>query len=243
MGRVYLIYFDQTPATRFHLCGACPAHMALRQEWPCDWSASVLSSTEEMVQRGRTQSNKSKPELLESIVIASFTIVTVLVILPCKYINGSPVPTVIFKGLPFTFQAFVVVEIDDDLLFFMGKLSSLDIGPEIVSHLNLQLYPRLLSLASFRSALHLSTMSWMDTSFQIVNVYALSPEQDQTVGACTLSDVYCNNCGNLLGVKFIEVANDDDGAVRVGYFLLYRISGSGMGRGLLLETTEGKGLS
>ncbi|CAL5390930.1 unnamed protein product [Camellia sinensis] len=46
--------------------------------------------------------------VLESIVIASFTIVTVLVILPCEYINGSPVPTLIFKGLPFTFQAFVV---------------------------------------------------------------------------------------------------------------------------------------
>ncbi|KAI8010361.1 hypothetical protein LOK49_LG06G01002 [Camellia lanceoleosa] len=46
--------------------------------------------------------------VLESIVIASFTIVTALVILPCEYINGSPVPTLIFKGLPFTFQAFVV---------------------------------------------------------------------------------------------------------------------------------------
>ncbi|KAI8013989.1 2-(3-amino-3-carboxypropyl)histidine synthase subunit 2, partial [Camellia lanceoleosa] len=32
MGRVYLIYFDQTPATRFYLCGACLVHMALRQE-------------------------------------------------------------------------------------------------------------------------------------------------------------------------------------------------------------------
>ncbi|CAL5336173.1 unnamed protein product [Camellia sinensis] len=46
--------------------------------------------------------------VLESIVIASFTIVIVLVILPCEYTNGSPVPTLIFKGLPFTFQAFVV---------------------------------------------------------------------------------------------------------------------------------------
>ncbi|CAL5336174.1 unnamed protein product [Camellia sinensis] len=46
--------------------------------------------------------------VLESIMIASFTIVTVLLILPCEYINGSPVPTLIFKGLPFTFQAFVV---------------------------------------------------------------------------------------------------------------------------------------
>ncbi|CAL5393783.1 unnamed protein product [Camellia sinensis] len=46
--------------------------------------------------------------VLESIMIASFTIATILVILPCEYINGSPVPTIIFEGLPFTFQAFVV---------------------------------------------------------------------------------------------------------------------------------------
>ncbi|KAL7173477.1 hypothetical protein ACSBR2_032860 [Camellia fascicularis] len=105
MGRVFLIYFEETPVTRFYLCGSCPAHMALRQE--------------------------------------------------C-------------------------------------------LGPFIDNELDGYVFPN------------------------VVNVHALSPEQDRTVGARTLSDVYCNNCGNLLGVKFIEVANDDDGAVRAGYFLLYR---------------------
>ncbi|KAI7989982.1 putative yippee-like protein Os10g0369500 [Camellia lanceoleosa] len=55
----------------------------------------------------------------------------------------------------------------------------------------------------------------------VVNVHTLSPEQDRRIGDRTLSDVYCNSCGNLLGVKFIEVANDDE-AVRAGYFLLRR---------------------
>ncbi|KAI8013991.1 Protein yippee-like 1 [Camellia lanceoleosa] len=107
MGRVFLIYFDETPVTRFYLCGACPAHMALRQE------------------------------------------------------------LVVFGNQGLSPVIFVLRRRD-------------------------------------------------------VNVYALSPGQDRMVGARTLSDVYCNNCGNLLGVKFIEVANDDDGAVRAGYFLLYR---------------------
>ncbi|KAL7249886.1 hypothetical protein ACSBR1_011963 [Camellia fascicularis] len=59
--------------------------------------------------------------ILESILVASFTIAIVLLILPCEYIDDSPVPTVIFKGLPSTFHAFVVC-----LIFsFTGSLSAL----------------------------------------------------------------------------------------------------------------------
>ncbi|KAL7249895.1 hypothetical protein ACSBR1_011972 [Camellia fascicularis] len=60
-------------------------------------------------------------QFLESILVASFTITTLLLIIPCEFINGSPVPTLIFAGLPSTFQAFVVC-----LVFaFAGSLSAL----------------------------------------------------------------------------------------------------------------------
>ncbi|KAI8007972.1 hypothetical protein LOK49_LG07G02990 [Camellia lanceoleosa] len=59
--------------------------------------------------------------ILESIMVASFTFTTLLLLLPCDYIDGSPVPTIIFKGLPSTFHAFVV-----SLIFaFSGALSAL----------------------------------------------------------------------------------------------------------------------
>ncbi|CAL5336206.1 unnamed protein product [Camellia sinensis] len=45
--------------------------------------------------------------VLESILITSFAIVTVFTILPCEYIDGSPIPTLIFRGRPSTFHAFV----------------------------------------------------------------------------------------------------------------------------------------
>ncbi|KAL7218568.1 hypothetical protein ACSBR2_011768 [Camellia fascicularis] len=90
----------------------------------------------------------------ESIVIASFTIVTVLVILPCEYINGSPVPTLIFKGLPFTFQAFVV-----SLAFafaFAASLSALLIHDHNNSFLTkLTKLCQFISIGSITSALSL----------------------------------------------------------------------------------------
>ncbi|KAL7218548.1 hypothetical protein ACSBR2_011753 [Camellia fascicularis] len=59
--------------------------------------------------------------VLEFILVASFTITTLLLIIPFEYIDGNPVPTVFFKGLPTTFQAFVVC-----LVFsFSGSLSAL----------------------------------------------------------------------------------------------------------------------
>ncbi|CAL5390929.1 unnamed protein product [Camellia sinensis] len=59
--------------------------------------------------------------ILESILVASFTIVIVLLILPCEYIDGNPIPVVIFKGLPSIFHSFVVC-----LVFaFTGALSGL----------------------------------------------------------------------------------------------------------------------
>ncbi|KAL7186127.1 hypothetical protein ACSBR2_027975 [Camellia fascicularis] len=49
-----------------------------------------------------------KATILESILVISFTIATILIIVPCEYINGSPVPTIIFNGLPSTFHCFLV---------------------------------------------------------------------------------------------------------------------------------------
>ncbi|KAL7218535.1 hypothetical protein ACSBR2_011740 [Camellia fascicularis] len=62
-----------------------------------------------------------KTNILESILVASFTITTLLIILPSEFINGSPVPSLIFKGLPSAFHAFVVC-----LVFaFSGAFSAL----------------------------------------------------------------------------------------------------------------------
>ncbi|KAL7249888.1 hypothetical protein ACSBR1_011965 [Camellia fascicularis] len=62
-----------------------------------------------------------RTRVLEFILVASFTITTLLLIIPFEYIDGNPVPTVFFKGLPTTFQAFVVC-----LVFsFSGSLSAL----------------------------------------------------------------------------------------------------------------------
>ncbi|KAL7249891.1 hypothetical protein ACSBR1_011968 [Camellia fascicularis] len=92
----------------------------------------------------------------ESIVIASFTIVTVLVILPCEYINGSPVPTLIFKGLPFTFQAFVVSLAFAFAFAFAASLSALLIHDHNNSFLTkLTKLCQFISIGSITSALSL----------------------------------------------------------------------------------------
>ncbi|GMP66152.1 hypothetical protein CsSME_00026624 [Camellia sinensis var. sinensis] len=46
--------------------------------------------------------------ILESILVISFTIATILIIVPSDYVDGSPVPTIIFKGLSSTFHWFVI---------------------------------------------------------------------------------------------------------------------------------------
>ncbi|KAL7216616.1 hypothetical protein ACSBR1_028536 [Camellia fascicularis] len=61
------------------------------------------------------------PTILESILVISFTIATILIIVPCESIDGSPVPTIIFKGLPSIFHCFVV----SVLFSFTGSLSAL----------------------------------------------------------------------------------------------------------------------
>ncbi|KAI8523869.1 hypothetical protein RHMOL_Rhmol13G0105400 [Rhododendron molle] len=42
-----------------------------------------------------------------------------------------------------------------------------------------------------------------------INVHTLGPEQNRRVGDCVVADVYCNNCCDHLGIKFIEVRDDD----------------------------------
>ncbi|XVF85713.1 hypothetical protein PTKIN_Ptkin17bG0139300 [Pterospermum kingtungense] len=46
--------------------------------------------------------------ILESIKFISFTIATILILLPHEYVNGNPVPTIVFKGHPATFHAFTI---------------------------------------------------------------------------------------------------------------------------------------
>ena len=46
--------------------------------------------------------------ILECILGLCFTVITILLQLPYEYIDENPVPTIIFKGRPTTFQAFVV---------------------------------------------------------------------------------------------------------------------------------------
>ncbi|KAI4357939.1 hypothetical protein L6164_001854 [Bauhinia variegata] len=46
--------------------------------------------------------------ILECILGLCFTVITLLLQLPYEYIDGNPVPTVIFKGRPTTFHAFII---------------------------------------------------------------------------------------------------------------------------------------
>ncbi|GMP53413.1 hypothetical protein CsSME_00018867 [Camellia sinensis var. sinensis] len=87
------------------------------------------------------------PRVLEFILVASFIITTLLLIIPFEYIDGNPVPTIFFKGLPTTFQAFVVC-----LVFsFSGSLSALLIHDTSL----LAKFCEYTSMASMTSALSL----------------------------------------------------------------------------------------
>ncbi|WRX13890.1 hypothetical protein QQP08_006377 [Theobroma cacao] len=46
--------------------------------------------------------------ILESILFISFTVATILILLPHEYVKGSPVPIIVFKGHPATFHAFTI---------------------------------------------------------------------------------------------------------------------------------------
>ncbi|KAK9279967.1 hypothetical protein L1049_013651 [Liquidambar formosana] len=85
--------------------------------------------------------------VMESILFVSFTTATILILLPYEYIDGNPVPTVIFKGLPSIFHAFVI-----SIMFaFSGACNALLIPnkPSIVR------FCRYYSLASMASAIAL----------------------------------------------------------------------------------------
>ncbi|KAH7516170.1 hypothetical protein FEM48_Zijuj10G0107100 [Ziziphus jujuba var. spinosa] len=59
--------------------------------------------------------------VLESILYVCFSTVTTLLLVPYELINGTPVPTVLFKGLPSTFHAFII----SIVLAFSGAFSAL----------------------------------------------------------------------------------------------------------------------
>ncbi|KAK7307006.1 hypothetical protein VNO77_39685 [Canavalia gladiata] len=46
--------------------------------------------------------------ILECVLGLCFTVITILFQLPYEYINENPVPTIIFKGHPTTFHAFII---------------------------------------------------------------------------------------------------------------------------------------
>ncbi|TQD86068.1 hypothetical protein C1H46_028379 [Malus baccata] len=52
--------------------------------------------------------NQITATILEFILYVSFTTATVLLQVPHEYINGTPIPTVAFRGLPSIFYAFII---------------------------------------------------------------------------------------------------------------------------------------
>ncbi|GMP53493.1 hypothetical protein CsSME_00018940 [Camellia sinensis var. sinensis] len=99
-----------------------------------------------------------RTRVLESILIASFTIVTVFIILPCEYIDGNPIPTLIFKGCPSTFYAFLVFVV----FAFSSSLNALLIHnkPLILAKLC-----QCISIASMISALSLLLWAMINFTF------------------------------------------------------------------------------
>ncbi|KAI8011687.1 hypothetical protein LOK49_LG06G01098 [Camellia lanceoleosa] len=102
--------------------------------------------------------------VLESILITSFAIVTVFTILPCEYIDGSPIPTLIFRGRPSTFHAFVAF-----LVFaFSSSLNALLIHNK---SLILAKFCQCISIASMISALSLLLWAMLNfTVFESIHV-------------------------------------------------------------------------
>ncbi|PKI64426.1 hypothetical protein CRG98_015151 [Punica granatum] len=89
--------------------------------------------------------SRTRLTMLDVILWVSFTVPLLLLQLPCESIDGSPVPTVIFKGLSSTFHGFLV----SVTLAFTGAFSALvvDDGSQFTRAC------RYLSMASMASAL------------------------------------------------------------------------------------------
>ncbi|KAI8011588.1 hypothetical protein LOK49_LG06G01019 [Camellia lanceoleosa] len=109
------------------VAGLLSAWVLVAGHWEYEYSIKATMISAEVfgaLRDGLKKLNSVKQiqtNILESILVASFTIVIVLLILPCEYNDGNPIPVVIFKGLPSTFHAFVVC-----LVFaFTGSLSGL----------------------------------------------------------------------------------------------------------------------
>ncbi|GMP53433.1 hypothetical protein CsSME_00018885 [Camellia sinensis var. sinensis] len=88
-------------------------------------NAKVISVIDALVSNGskwKSSRQAIRTSFLETILITSFLIATLLIIIPYQYKNGNPVPTVIFNGIPSTaFHGFVV-----SLLYaFTGSLIAL----------------------------------------------------------------------------------------------------------------------
>lgn len=59
--------------------------------------------------------------LMYCILCCSFKTVTLILLFPYEQVNGNPVPTVIFKGLPSTFHAFLL----STVMAFSGAFNAL----------------------------------------------------------------------------------------------------------------------
>ncbi|KAL7218566.1 hypothetical protein ACSBR2_011766 [Camellia fascicularis] len=88
-------------------------------------NAKLISVIDALVSNGskwKSSTQAIRTSFLETILITSFLIATLLIIIPYQYKNGNRVPTVIFNGIPSTaFHGFVV-----SLLYaFTGSLIAL----------------------------------------------------------------------------------------------------------------------
>lgn len=82
--------------------------------------------------------------ITQLILFVSFTTATVVIQGPHEYINGVPIPTLLFKSLPFTFYAFIIFII----LAFSGAFSALIMFQQMENFARITGYCSLISLAS-----------------------------------------------------------------------------------------------
>ncbi|KAK9950046.1 hypothetical protein M0R45_005552 [Rubus argutus] len=82
--------------------------------------------------------------ITQLILFVSFTAATVVIQGPHEYINGAPIPTLLFKGLPCTFCAFII----SIILAFSGAFSALIMFPQMENIARIIGYSSLISMAS-----------------------------------------------------------------------------------------------
>lgn len=82
--------------------------------------------------------------ITQLILFVSFTTATVVIQGPHEYINGVPIPTLLFKGLPSTFYAFII----SIILAFSGAFSTLIMFRQMENFARITGYCSIISLAS-----------------------------------------------------------------------------------------------